>query len=203
MPRARRSWLALALLAGPAAGAGGVRELAVAWVVGDFRAPLACVVDNVPRQALRRVRIDPAPPGNPRLVARVTFFDLAAPPGTRCTSVSGAEEPNVIGAVALLWDAPTRPDMGEADFRHTLRREGGFDFKVDAGRLRVGASADASDALPTIDFAGGTARFEQVAPGSDAARQLAGFGGKRQLRLELRAPGGSPLSFELVELEPR
>jgi hypothetical protein len=195
-------FLALAALIGAGAAAQGVRELAFAWAQGDFRAPLTCLVDGAPRQALRRVRIHPGPRQAARPSLRITFYDLEAPPDTRCSSISGQPEPNVIGMLELLWDARTRPDTGEVDFRNQLRREGGFDFRIDSGRLRVGAVEAGKPGERILDFAGGTARVEPVVPGSDAARRLAGLGGHRQLGLTVTPPGAPPLSFDLVELEP-
>jgi predicted membrane metal-binding protein len=202
--RARRCLPLLALAAVIAAGAAaqGVRELAFAWAQGDFRSPLTCLVDDTPRQALRRVRVHPGPRHAARPSLRITFYDLEAPAGTRCSSISGEAEPNVIGTLDLVWDARTRPDTGEVDFRNLLRREGGFDFKIDSGRLRVGAVEAGKPGERIVDFAGGTARAEPIVPGSDAARRLAGFGGHRQLGLRIGAPEAPRLSFDLVELEP-
>ena len=201
----RRRWALLGILlpATAPAWAQGVRELALAWVQGDFRAPLACVVDGVPREALRRVRIHAAPAQAPRPAALVTFFDLDAPAGTHCTSMSGGAEPNVLGTLELVWEARSHADTGQVDFRNTLRREGGFDFKVESGRLRVGPTEDGVAGQHTIDFAGCTARVAGVAAGSDAARRLESFGGHRQLLLKVEAPGQAPLAFELTELAPR
>lgn len=195
---------ALVLLPGLAFGASaqGVRELAFAFVQGDFRAPLTCRVDDTPRQALRRVRIQPGSAQAARPTLRLTFFDLEAPPGTRCTSIAGEPEPNLVGTLQLVWDARTRPDTGELDFRNTLRREGGFEFKVEAGRLRIG-EAGAGVGARVVDFAGGVARVEPVAPGSDAARRLAAFRAKRGLVLAVAPPGAAPLAFDLVELPSR
>jgi hypothetical protein len=192
--------LASALAAGAAAQ--GVRELAFAYAQGDFRAPLTCLVDGTPRQALRRVRIHPGPRQAARPSLRLTFYDLDAPAGTRCSSISGQAEPNVIGTLELVWDARTRPDTGEVDFRNLLRREGGFDFKIESGRLRVGDVEAGRPGERVVDFASGRARVEPVTPGSDAARRLAGFGGHRQLGLTIAAPAPTRLSFDLVELEP-
>lgn len=195
--------LALAALSGAGAAAQGVRELAFAWAQGDFRAPLTCLVDGTPRQALRRVRVHPGPRQAARPSLRITFYDLEAPPGTRCSSISGQAEPNVVGMLELVWDARTRPDTGEVDFRNQLRREGGFDFKIDSGRPRVGAVEVGKPGERVVDFAGGTARVEPIVPGSDAARRLAGLGGHRQLGLTVTPPDAqAPLSFDLVELEP-
>jgi hypothetical protein len=193
----------LPLVLAALAAAQGVRELAFDWVQGDFRAPLTCLVDQTPRQALRRVRIHPGPPQSARPSLRATFYDLEAPAGTRCRSISGGSEPNVIGTLDLVWDARTRPDTGEVDFRNQLRREGGFEFKIEAGRLRVGEVEAGKAGERVVDFAGGVARFEAVAPGSDAARRLASFGSRRQLGLSLTPPGGEQLAFDLVELPPR
>ena len=202
----RRGALLLALAVSTFAGradAQGVRELAFAWVQGDFRAPLTCTVDGAPRQALRRVRVHPGPREAVRPTQRVTFFDLEAPAGTRCASIAGQAEPNVAGTLELVWDGRTRPDTGEVDFRNTLRRDGGFTFKVESGSLRVGPTEAGKSGERVMDFAGGTARFERVVPGSDAARRVAGFGGHRQLLLRIEAPGASALAFDLVELTPR
>jgi hypothetical protein len=191
-----------AALAASAAAAQGVRELAFAWAQGDFRSPLTCLVDETPRQALRRVRIHPGPRHSARPSLRISFHDLEAPEGTRCTSVSGRSEPNVIGTLELVWEGRTRPDTGEVDFRNQLRREGGFDFKIESGRLRVGEVEAGRSGEAVIDFAGGVARVEPVAAGSDAARRLASFGG-RQLGLSITAPRAQALAFDLVELPPR
>ena len=202
MRRAARllRWLPLALAPALTARGEGVRELAFAFVQGDFRAPLTCLVEGTPRQALRRIRIQPASAQTARPAVRVTFVDLEAPPGTRCTSISGEAEPNVIGTLELVWTTRSRPDTGEVDFRNLLRREGGFDFKIDSGRLRLGPVEAGKDGERVVDFASGKARVEPVTPGSDAARRLAGLPGRRQLVLRVAAPDEPSLSFDLVEL---
>lgn len=197
----RRSLLllgAIVALASPAQTQ-GVRELAFAWAEGDYRAPLTCTIEEVPRQALRRVLIAPRKRTAARPGVRVTFFDLEAPEGTRCSSVSGADEPNVRGTVELVWDGRSKPDTGTVDFRNTLRREGGFDLVVDRGRLQI-APTDGSEPARIVDFAGGTARLEAVRPGSDAARRLAAFGGSAQKVLRLETADLPPLVFDLAVL---
>lgn len=199
-----RRWAAAALLAalpGPA-HAEGVRELAYAWARGDFRAPLACVIDGASRQALRRVRIHPAPRGALPAV-RVSLYDLEAPPSTRCAGLANAEEPNVIGVVQLVFEGRSRPDTGEVDFRNALRRDGGFTFRIEQGKLRIGGAGEAASGLASHDYAGGSARILTIPPGSDGARRLATFGPHRQLRLELEAPGAPALAFDLVALPTR
>jgi hypothetical protein len=202
----RTAWACAALLAAagaaPAAEAQGLRDLALAWVLGDFRAPLVCTRDDVPRQALRRVRVVTLP-RSARPAVRVTFYDLEAPPGTACSGFTRPEEPNVLGALDLVFDGRTRSDTGEADFRHALEREGGFRYRIQAGQLRSGPAGDAVDAFASHDYAGGSARFGAVPPGSDAARRLAAFHPRRSFTLEVEAEGAPSLFFELVELPPR
>jgi len=200
-----RRWCACVLLAcalpAPAA-AQSLRDLVYTWVQGDFRAPLACVIDGASRQALRRVRIHPAPRGALPSV-RLTFHALEAPPGTSCAGVTSREEPNVAGGLVLVFEGRSQPDTGEVDFRNAMRRDGGFAFRIESGRLRVGPAGQPADSLPSADYAGGAARVRSPLPGSDAARRLAGFGAHRQLELELEAPGAPTLSFDLIELPSR
>jgi hypothetical protein len=200
-----RHWWAAALLGcalPAAAGAQSLRDLVFVWAQGDFRSPLACVIDGASRQALRRVRIHPAPRGALPSV-RVTFHDLEAPPGTTCSSVTRREEPNVAGGLVLVFEGRSQPDTGEVDFRNAMRREGGFVFRIESGRLRIGPAGEPADARPSRDYAGGVARLHSPAPGSDAARRLACFGALRQLELELEAPGAPSLALDLMELPPR
>jgi hypothetical protein len=198
--RAAALWAALLACALPgAAAAQGLRELSYAWAQGDFRAPLACVVDGASREALRRVRIHPAPRAAlPAL--RITIYDLEAPLGTVCTGLASRSEPNVIGALELVFEGRSRPDTGQVDFRNALRRDGGFTFRIQQGKLRVGPAGEPESTLPSHDYTGGSARVGTVPPGSDGARRLATFGANRQLQLELAAPGAPALAFDLVEL---
>lgn len=196
-----RAALCLATACAPALASGqGVRELAGAWAQGDYRAPLVCVLDGTAREALRRVRILPARPVDPPAVLRLAFHDLEAPPGIACSSGSGARELNVVGVLELTFDGRTRPDTGEVDFRNTLKRDGGFRFRVTGGRLRVGEVGAAGAALEEVDFAAGEAEIRGIPPGSDAARRLSAFGGERQRELRLTSAGGRRLAFELVAL---
>ena len=193
--------LAVALL--PArASAEGLLELALAWVQGDYRAPLVCELDGTAREALRRIRIQPGPRTDARSPLRLTFHDLEAPAGIRCSSVSGEPEPNLIGVLELAFDGRSRPDTGEVDFRNAMRHDGGFPFRVTAGRLRIGTAGAPTGELETLDFAGGTAEIRAVVAGSDAARRLAAYGSERQRELIVRAASGRQLRFDLVELPP-
>lgn len=198
----RGALLGACLALAASAYAQGVRELAFAWAEGDYRAPLTCTIEDVPRQALRRVLIAPRARRATRPGVRVTFFDLEPPPGTRCSSVSGADEPNLTGSVELVWDGRSRPDTGPVDFRNSLRRDGGFDFVIETGRLRIAPTEGGAEAR-VVDFAGGSARLEEVRPGSDAARRLAAFGGRGHRVLRLEAAEAPALAFDLAELPER
>jgi hypothetical protein len=200
---ARALLLVLAFAVPAVAAAQSLRDLALAWVQGDFRAPLVCVIDGASRQALRRVRIHSAPRGTALPSVRVTFYDLEAPPGTTCGGVAHGDEPNVKGGLELVFEGRSRPDTGEVDFRNAMRRDGGFTFRIQSGQLQLGPAGGPPEALKGSDYAGGTARIVSLAPGSDAARRLAPFGAHRQLQLEIEAEGAPPLAFDLVELNPR
>jgi hypothetical protein len=194
------TWLVASALLPALAAAQGLRELAGAWALGDYRAPLVCVLEGAAREALRRVRIQPPRPVDPPDTLRVTFQDLDAPPGISCTTLSGARETNVVGVLELTFDGRSRPGTGEVDFRNTLRREGGFGYRIRGGRLRL-AEIGAPEASPElVDFAGGVAEIREVPPGSDAARRLASFGGDRQRLLRITSEAGRQLVFDLVEL---
>jgi hypothetical protein len=199
---AHAALLGVLLVGAGAVHAQGVRELAFAWAEGDYRSPLTCTIEDVPRQALRRIVIAPRKRRAARPGVRMTFFDLEAPAGTRCSSVSGADEPNLTGFVELVWGGRTRPDTGEVDFRNALRREGGFDFVIETGRLRIAPMQQGAEAR-IVDFAGGSARLEVVPPGSDAARRLAAFGGSAVKVLRLQAPDTPALVFDLAVLPER
>jgi hypothetical protein len=130
---------------------------------------------------------------------RLAFFDLEAPEGTRCHDETGGDEPNLIGSLALALETHARPDTARRDFDTALRREGGFDFSIRAGRLRIGAPGEETSTLPEVDFGGGTASIREVKRGSDAFRRLADFGQLRKLSLVLEARDGTRLSFDLVQ----
>jgi len=175
-----------------------VRDLALSWAQGDYRAPLVCVLDGTAREALRRVRIHPGRASD-RPSVRLTFHDLEAPSGISCGGMSGQPEPNVVGVLELVFEGRSRPDTGDVDFRNALRRDGGFRFRVASGRLRIGAAGAATAELEQLDFAGGEAFLRSVPQGSDTARRLAAFGAERQRELKLTAASGQELAFDLVE----
>jgi len=192
--------LALVLGASPALAQGvaerDLGDLALQWIRGDFRSPMVCEIDGEPRQALRRIRIADGPRRSTRPTSRILFFDLEAPPDTRCMDMTGGEELNVTGQLVIRFDGRRRADTAGYDFQAALRREGGFRFPVQVGALRVGPPGGA---LEEHDLGEGTVRITRVAPGSDTARRLAEFGPRRKLRLEVEAEEGLRLAFDLVQ----
>jgi hypothetical protein len=176
--------------------------LALQWARGDFRAPLICEIDHVPRRGLRRVLIAPGPRQVEPPVNRLRLFDLEVPKGTRCMTEMKADLPNAIGTVAFLHRGLSRPDTAERDFAATLRREGGFEYEIVSGRLQIGAAGQ-PESMREVDFAGGRMWLREIARGSDAQRRLAEFGAQRKLQLAIEAPGGTRLEFDLVQFDER
>lgn len=174
-------------------------SLALLWAQGDYRAPIVCEIAGEAHRALRRVRIAAGPRHAARPTDRVLFFDLEAPPDTRCTDPTGGDEPNVVGQLVLAFEEGRgRPDTASYDFQSALRRDGGFRFAIKAGRLRVGPPGAE---LEEHDLGGGTLRLTRIEPGSDGFRRLADFGPRRKLRLEVEAPDAPRLAFDLVQLD--
>ncbi len=103
----------------------------------------------------------------------------------------------------LTLDGRSRPDTAAHDFQAALRRQGGFEFQIRAGRLRLGEPGKPPDALREVDFKGGTAEIRRVERGSDAHRRLADFGERRKLSLNLEAPDGTRLGLDLVQFGHR
>jgi len=202
-----RSFLAFLILLLPAAGLAqpqggrspGLNELALEWTRGEYRAPLICEIDGVPYRALRRVLVSPGPRRSRTPMNRLTLFDLEAPEGTRCHDEMGVVHPNAIGSLGLVLEVRSRPDTARRDFDAALRKEGGFEFQIRAGRLRMGAPGEPTTTLREVDFSGGTADIRKVERGSDAFRRLAEFGQRRKLGLVLEAPDGTRLSLDLVQ----
>lgn len=175
-----------------------LNQLALEWIRGEYRAPLICEIDGVPYRALRRILVGPGPRTTRTPMNRLALYDLEAPKGTRCQDETGGEEPNAIGSLALVLDGHSRPDTAARDFELALRKQGGFQFRIRTGQLRVGPPGESASKLRAVDFSGGTADVHKVERGSDAFRRLADFGPRRKLRLLLEAPDGTRLSFDLV-----
>lgn len=208
MPRALGLVLLLAVAAGAPAGAGAqstseLARLALAWLVGDWVAPMVCQIDGQPRRALRRVKMaanrDEAQPS-----VRLFFPDPDAPGATRCFSELGHDESQVAGALQLGFEAHASSDMGQREFQEALERERGFEYPIRSGRLRIaGWGPNAMAEAKSVDFTGGRAIAHVVSRGDDAARLLRELRAARGITLELTAPDGTRLFFPLAAAPPR
>lgn len=195
---------ALALLALPAAAAAqhgpDLNVLALHWAQGRFGAPMLCSgEEGSSYHLLRRIRIDPGPRGRLPATARIRFRGLEELPAESCVSELGEPEPDVLGTLEIRLEGHSRPDLANRDFRDRMRREGGFDFHVASGRLRVGEIG--KDEGRVVDFRGGAARLHQARPGTDAHRLLQSYDAPRRLVLELVAPDGTELEFWMIQTD--
>lgn len=178
---------------------GGMSTLALLWAQGEYRAPMICEIEGQPRRALRRIRIKTGPRSATRALDRLVFFDIEAPMGTRCYGEAGNAQPNVIGALTLVHEGRRDRDTAQHDFDDKLRRDGGFEFRIFSGHLRIGAPGAPPASLETLDLKDGSVTLEAVRRGSDAFRRLAEFGPRDKRVLRLDAPDGRSWSFDLVD----
>jgi hypothetical protein len=185
----------------PVSPPGGLTELALRFAEGDFRAPVLCAIDGTAHRGLRHVRVSRGARDAHRPLDRIAFRDLEVPPGTRCHDELGQDEPNVVGSVVISFEGRSRPDTARFDFDEALRRHGGFTYPIVSSALRVGPSGEAPEALPLVDFKGGTAELTVVKRGTDSFRRLADFGARRKLQLFLAAQDGTRLAFDLVQVD--
>ena len=178
---------------------GGMSTLALLWAQGEYRAPMICEIEGQPMRALRRIRIKTDPRSATRALDRLVFFDIEAPLGTRCYGEAGNAQPNVIGALILIHEGRQDPDTAKYDFDGELRRDGGFEFRISSGHLRIGAPGAALTSLETVNLKDGSVAVEAVRRGSDAFRRLAEFGPRDKRVMRLHAPDGRSWSFDLVD----
>ena len=160
---------------------------------------MICEIGGRPARALRRVVVQPGPPRGERLTGKLTFFDLEAPPGTRCYGETGDDQPNLMGTLRFLLDGRTGTDTANHDFDEILRRKGGFQFDVIGGGLRVGPAEASGDELETVVLGQSELWMEHVKRGSDAFRRLAEFPSQTKRVLVLTLADGRSWRFELVE----
>ncbi len=194
--------LLFSLLRIEAAHGQDLADLALDWARGEYRGPLICAIDGTHHVALRRLLIRPKPGHRGAPLNQILLFDLEAPPGVSCTNAAGGAALNVSGRLEITLDAPARPDLAKHEFESALRRERGFEFLVRSGELSV-SPLNSKQPAKRVDLRGGHARLRLIEPGSDAERRLRDFRGPRQLLLELRAPAGDELAFELVQVDER
>ena len=106
-------------------------------------------------------------------------------------------------AVRRTQFATSQQPQKERDFRQQLRRRQGFEFEIPAGGLRMTELAQPAKPVRRVDFRGGRAVLQEIAPGSDDARLLSDHRSPRKLLLEISARDGTKLSFPLYMTAPR
>lgn len=211
--RARPLLLAAALLAAALAGTAprpapaaepDLVDYVLLWLRGGWRSPLLCTFDGQPLQGVRRVVIAAGPGQSERRVDRITFSALEAREAERCRNPLGGDAPNVVGQVLVSYTSKRpRSDTPKRDFDQ-LRRAGRFELEIVGGRLRIGPTSAAPEALPEVDFAGGRAEVGEIPKGSDVERTLVDFPPqRRRLWLALEARDGTRLELPLVQFELR
>ena len=180
-----------------------VAELALQWSVGHFASPLICQLEGEPRRGLRRILIGPAPARIQPPANRIRFVDLEVQDASRCFTELAGDTPNVTGSLLIRLPGRHAAESAQRDFRESLRRTRGFEFRVAGGRLQIQAVTQPASPVRAVDFAGGRAALREVLDGSDTGRLLAPFRSPRKLLLELTARDGTELSFPLYLSDPR
>ena len=187
---------------------GGAREATVAdmaldWSRGRFASPLICELEGELVRGIRRVLIAPGPSHQRPRVNRIIFVDLDVDKASRCFAELVGDVPNVTGSVQIYLATSRRSDTARRDFRESLRRKRGFEFRIAEGGLRLQPVTQPPSSARGVDFGGGRASLRTIAPGSDESRLLAPFPSPRKLLLELSARDGTKLLFPLYMTEPR
>jgi hypothetical protein len=172
-----------------------LNQRALAWSQGEYVAPLVCEFPHGVRRGVRKLRVLPGPSHVRPPSNKLSFPGMELPEGTRCTSDTGAPQPNVTGALLFQLPSISRPDIADHEFSEALERDGGFTFKIRAGTLQIAGEPH--------EFEGGSARFTLVRPGTDAYRRLLDVPALRKLELHLEAPDGAILVLDLAQTPGR
>ncbi len=180
-------------------------QMALAWSRGRFASPLVCEGPNGLEKTLRRIVVSPGarhrrPPEN-----RIQLLGIEVEGAERCFATLGGDQPDVEGVLLFQYPSYGRPDLASHEFQSALRRDGGFEYRIRAGRLRI-AAPDADDeaaGVRQVDFAGGKLGVHAVRPGSDADRVLADFPGARKLTRRLAALDGTQLELHMIQYDQR
>lgn len=191
--------LAVASLVPGIAGAeaGDLRKLAIDWARGRYSSPLVCEIDGELVRGLRRLLVTPAPRESVIPMGRLIFVEMETDRASRCFTDLGDKVVNLKGALKIRLPGPPRPDSARRELKGLLKRERAVTFDVVSGVL-LETPIGKADAEPrSIDFAGGTARFERVREGSDTERLLTDYPSPRKLRLEVRAVDGTTIALPL------
>jgi len=199
--RSFRALLALATLAPAAHAQGPERDfnaMALEWSRGRWASPVLCEIGGEPVRGVRRVLVAPGPRQASPAVNQLIFRPLEADEASRCFTSLGAVAPDVSGTLRFRHERRVNADAVEREFKAALRREDGFDFRIVAGTLRIVTVGEPASGPREVDFAGGRARFREVAPRSDTAKLLVDFESPRKLSLELEANDGTRLELPLA-----
>ncbi len=190
-------FLALALAFPATAQGPDLNYLALDWVRGRFASPVVCEGGGEAARVQRRLTVAPGPKRARPITNRITFHGIDVKKAERCMDVLGKDQPEVRGGIQITLPGHSRPDLAPSEFRRVLRNEGGFDFDITEGRLQL-TDWSVPRERRVIDLRGGKARFRAVRRGSDAARILSGYESPQKLTLELEAPEGETLQFQLA-----
>ncbi len=181
--------------------------MALSWIRGRYGEPLLCTVEGGSTDVMRPILISPGPRSAVPPVARIRFFGLESLQAARCTTELATEAKfDLEGLLYVHLDREVPVDMLEKEFRSLLKREQGFTFKIDSGRveLRRDPKPDGEKPPPEIiDFEGGSARFRLLGPNEDATRILKDFQNRRKMELEVTSREGRLLRFHIIHLQER
>lgn len=154
--------------------------LALAWLEGRYRMPVVCAAGDGPSvPGALRVAARRAPLEGPEPAVRVTFYGLPERPegggAERCSNLLERDVPDLRGVLRVTYRSAGRADLGEADFRRTLRG-GSVRYAILDGTL-VLRRAD-SDTEERHRLEGGWLEVRALRPGSDGLRMLVGMLGR-------------------------
>jgi hypothetical protein len=176
--------------------------LALDWIRGRYAYPVVCEGGGEARRAVGRLVTSPGRKGARPTTNRITFHGFDVSGASSCKDVMGSGLPEVQGSIEVTLPGARRPDLAPSDFQRILRTQGGFDFDIVSGRLRLTDWSEAR-ASRLVEFKGGTARYRRVRRGTDADRILSAFESPHKLTLELTAPGSETLRFPLALYDVR
>ncbi len=180
-----------------------VADMALDWSRGRFASPLICELEGELVRGIRRVLITPGPSYQRPRMNRIIFVDLEVDGASRCFVELAGDVPNVTGSVQIHLLSSRRSDTAQRDFRESLRRKRGFEFRIAAGGLKLQPVTQPPSPARGLDFSGGRATLRTMEPGSDESRLLSPFPSPRKLLLELSARDGTKLSFPLYMTDLR
>ncbi len=176
---------------------GDLRKLAVDWARGRYNSPLVCEIDGELIRGLRRLLVTPAPRQSVAPMGRLIFVEMETDRASRCFTDLGAKVVNLKGTLKIRLPGPPRPDSARRELKGLLKRERAVTFDVVSGVLQETPIGKTDADSRSIDFAGGTARFETVREGSDPERLLADYKSPRKFRLEVRSPDGAIIDLPI------